>query len=102
MPAAQVIPQTYRRPYREPIRTTILSRVANNEKTAFAECVDTYGGMVWALAKKFTASTIEAEKAASDIFIDIWGYATNDGTAAIDERALIQVIAMKRLFRLKT
>ncbi len=42
--------------------STILQKVANADRTAFKDCSDTYGDLIWTLAKKFTASDAEAEK----------------------------------------
>ncbi len=52
--------------------STILQRIAERDKTAVEDCIDAYGDFIWALARKFTASTEEAEAATEEIFIDIW------------------------------
>ncbi len=53
---------------------TILQRIENKDRTAVRDCVDTYGNFIWALARKFTHSTEEAEAATLEIFQDIWRY----------------------------
>ncbi len=78
---------------------TILHRIANKDKSAVKGCVDTYGNLIWALARKFTASREEAEAAAMEIFIDIWRYAEQFNKAQTVEKLLIAEIARRRLIR---
>ena len=51
---------------------TILQRITNKDQTAVVDCVDAYGNFIWALARKFTASSVKTEAAAQKIFTDIW------------------------------
>ncbi len=76
---------------------TILQRIAKKDKTAVKDCVDTYGNFIWALARKFTDSTEEAEAAAQEIFIDIWRYAERIDKLQSAENILIALIARRRL-----
>lgn len=78
---------------------TILERIAEKDKTAVKNCVDTYGNFIWALAKKFTNSTEAAEKATQEIFIDIWRYAEQSNEFQADEKVLIARIALRRLIK---
>lgn len=79
---------------------TIVQRLTEKDKTAVAECIDTYGNFVWALAQKFTASNEEAETAAQEIFLDIWRYAERAADApAPAEKLLIALIARQRLIK---
>ncbi|MCY7348420.1 MAG: hypothetical protein LH614_19675 [Pyrinomonadaceae bacterium] len=78
---------------------TILQRIAGKDRTAVADCVDIYGNFVWALARKFTASTEEAEAAAQAIFIDIWRYAERGDRIQSAENVLIALIARRRLIK---
>ncbi len=78
---------------------TILQRVAERDKTAVKDCIDTYGNFIWALARKFTASPEEAEAATQEIFIDIWRYSERtDKTQSVEEK-LIAIIALRRLIK---
>ena len=67
---------------------TILRRIAKKDKTAVKDRVDTYGNFIWVLARKFTASTDEAEAAVQEIFTDIWRY-TKCGEIQSVEKLLI-------------
>jgi RNA polymerase sigma-70 factor (ECF subfamily) len=78
---------------------TILQRIANKDNNAVDACIDTYGNFIWALARKFTNSTEEAEAAVQEIFLDIWRYSiSGDKTQSIEEK-LIALIAFRRLIK---
>jgi len=78
---------------------TILQRIAEKDKTAVVDCLDTYGNFIWALARKFTTSTEEAEAAAQEIFIDIWRYSERADKLESAENFLIALIARRRLIK---
>ncbi len=73
--------------------STIIQRIAGKDKTAVKDCVDVYGNFIWALARKFTASTEEAEAAAQEIFHDIWRYSERAEKVQSAESVLIALIA---------
>ncbi len=75
---------------------TILQRIANKDQTAVEDCIDTYGNFIWALARKFTASTEEAEASTEEIFIDIWRYSECADKLQSAECVLIALIARQR------
>lgn len=79
--------------------STILQRIAEKDKTAVEECIDTYGNLIWALAKKFTASNEEAEAATQEIFIDIWRNVESSAQAQTTEKLLVAKIALRRLIK---
>jgi len=79
--------------------STILRRIAEKDKTAVKDCVDTYGNFIWALARKLTASTEEAEAATEEIFIDIWRYCERARNTQSIEEKLIAMIALRRLIK---
>jgi hypothetical protein len=76
---------------------TILQRVAVNDKTAINECIDTYGNMIWGMAKRFSGSTEEAEIVTRDIFQALWAEAKDFDPARTDETSFIATIACDRL-----
>ncbi len=79
--------------------STILRRIAEKDKNAVKDCIDTYGDFIWALAKRFTASTEEAEMATEEIFIDIWRYCERTRNTQSIEEKLIAMIALRRLIK---
>jgi len=78
---------------------TILQWVVEKDKAAVKDCIDTYGNLIWALARKFTASTEEAEVATQEIFIDIWRYSERTNQIQNVEEKLIAMIALRRLIK---
>ena len=79
---------------------TIFQRLAEKDRTAVTDCIDVYGNFIWALARKFTASSEEAEAAAQEIFIDIWRYAERADQTQSPENLLIALIARRRLIKI--
>jgi RNA polymerase sigma-70 factor (ECF subfamily) len=78
---------------------TIFQRTAARDKTVVKDCIDIYGTFIWALAKKFTSSTEEAEAATQEIFIDIWQYSERTKKVQFVEKKLIAMIALRRLIK---
>lgn len=76
---------------------TLLQRVAANEPGAAEACLDTYGGLVWSLARRFLQNRADAEDAAQDIFVDIWKSAGRYDPAVASETAFVAMIARRRL-----
>ena len=91
--------KTIIRTYRQPMPLTILQRLDKKDKTAVKDCLDTYGNVIWALAKKFTSTIDEAETATAEIFTDVWRYARKGGTSYSTEGSLIAHIAWDRLVK---
>jgi RNA polymerase sigma-70 factor (ECF subfamily) len=78
---------------------TILKRIVEADKTAVENCIDTYGNLVWAMAREHTDSLEEAEIVTRKIFLDIWRYAGRCGSTKFDETAFIILIARRRLIK---
>lgn len=76
---------------------TILERIASGNKTAVQECLNTYGGLVWSLARRMLANSEEAEDAVQEIFIDVWKNAERFDHAQASETTFIAMIARRRL-----
>jgi RNA polymerase sigma-70 factor (ECF subfamily) len=79
------------------VAQTILQRVASGEDTAFQECLDTYGGLVWSLARRMFQNNADAEDAVQDIFIEIWKNAERFDENQASETTFIAMIARRRL-----
>jgi RNA polymerase sigma-70 factor (ECF subfamily) len=76
---------------------TILQRVANGEAAAVDACLETYGGLVWSLARRFCPSHQDAEDAVQDTFVDIWRNAEKFDPGIASEATYITMIARRRL-----
>jgi RNA polymerase sigma factor (sigma-70 family) len=75
----------------------ILTRIAAGEIDAVDECLAHYGGLVWALARKFSSSKSEAEDAVQEIFLELWRNAARFNQAIASEVTFVAMIARRRL-----
>ena len=75
----------------------ILQRIADGDKTAVQDCLDTYGGLVWSLARRMFRNNADAEDAVQDIFIEIWKNAERFDENQSSETTFIAMIARRRL-----
>lgn len=77
--------------------TAILARIAAGEQAAVQECLDTYGGLVWSLARRRSPSASDAEDAVQEIFTEIWKNAGRYDASKASEKTFIAMIAKRRL-----
>jgi RNA polymerase sigma-70 factor (ECF subfamily) len=76
---------------------TLFSRIAAGEQRAVAECVQEFGGLVHALARRWHAEPADAEDAVQEIFIDLWKSAGRYNAAKASPRGFVAMIARRRL-----
>ena len=75
----------------------ILKRIASGDNTAIQECLDTYSGLVWSLARRMLSNSDEAEDAVQEIFIDVWKNAERFDQRQASETTFVAMIARRRL-----
>jgi len=78
-------------------KNTILPRIAAGDETAINDCINKYGNLIWALAKKFTPKIEDAEDAVQEIFMEIWQNASRYDSTKSSEVTFISIIARRRL-----
>jgi RNA polymerase sigma-70 factor (ECF subfamily) len=76
---------------------SLLKRISTGDKTAVQECLKKYGGLVWSLAKRMSASHEDAEDAVQEIFLDVWKNAARFDETQAGEATFISMIARRRL-----
>ncbi len=76
---------------------SVLQRIAQGDKGAVEECLSTYGGLVWSLARRMCPKTDDAEDAVQEIFIEVWKNAKRFDDAQSSETTFIAMIARRRL-----
>ncbi len=76
---------------------SILERVARGDQQAVRECIDEFGGLVWAIARRMTRSRADAEDAVQEIFVDVWRCAARFDSAQGSQKVFITTIARRRL-----
>jgi RNA polymerase sigma-70 factor (ECF subfamily) len=77
--------------------SSILQRIARKDRAAVEECIETYGRLIWALARKMCPNKEEAEDAVQEIFIDIWKNADKFDPSQSSEMTFVAMIARRRL-----
>ena len=74
-----------------------LQRIASGDRGAVQECLDTYGGLVWSIARKLLRNSDDAEDAVQEIFVDVWKNAGRYDEAQSSETTFIAMIARRRV-----
>jgi RNA polymerase sigma factor (sigma-70 family) len=76
---------------------TLLQRIAAGDAAAVKACMDTYGGFVWSLARRYVSNLADAEDAVQEIFLELWKSAARYDPAIAKETTFIATIARRRL-----
>lgn len=76
---------------------SILKRLANGDQSAAEDCLKTYGGLVWSLARRMLWNSDDAEDAVQEIFVDVWKNAGRFDESLASETTFIVMIARRRL-----
>lgn len=75
----------------------ILQRIASGDKSAVQDCLKTYGGLIWSLARKLSINQDDAEDAVQEIFVDVWKNAERFDPLQASETTFVAMIARRRL-----
>lgn len=76
---------------------SVLARISQGDNTAFAECVDRYGDLVWSLARRMTRNPADAEDATQEIFLSLWKHAARFDSQKGSEATFIATLARRAL-----
>lgn len=79
------------------VTQTTLQRIAAGDQSAVQECLKSYGGLVWSLARRMLRNQDDAEDAVQEIFLDIWKNAERFDPAQASETTFVAMIARRRL-----
>ena len=77
--------------------SSLLHQVASGDGQAVGEVLDTYGPLVWSIARRYFGRSGEAEDAVQDAFIAVWKSAGRYDPAAAAESTFIAMIARRRM-----
>lgn len=80
---------------------TILQRIAAGDRGAVQQCIDAYGPLVGALARRMGLAGSEAEDAIQDIFVALWRSAERFDPTLAAEAVFVAMIARRRLIDLR-
>lgn len=75
----------------------ILARIAEGDSAATKECIDRYGGAVWALATRLSPTRADAEDATQEIYLDVYRSAARFDPGKGSELGFVMTIARRRL-----
>ncbi len=76
---------------------SLLQQVAAGESQAVQGVIDTYGALVWSIARKYFGRSAEAEDAVQDAFIAVWKAADRYDPEVAAESTYIAMIARRRM-----
>lgn len=76
---------------------SVLKRIAQGDPGAVAECIDQFGALVWALARRLSPNRDDAEDAVQEIFLDVWKSAARFDPLQGSEKVFVTTIARRRL-----
>lgn len=76
---------------------SILERIAAGDQRAVSECMNTYGGLVWSLARRWSDNLADAEDATQEIFLELWKSADRFRPSLGSEAVFITTIARRRM-----
>lgn len=76
---------------------SILERIAAGDQAAVQECIDTYGNLIWSIARRYLRNSSLAEDAVQEVFIDIWSSSARFDRNIASEVAFVSTIARRRL-----
>ncbi len=79
------------------VTQSILQRIAAGDQPAVQECLKSYGGLVWSLARRMLRNQDDAEDAVQEIFLDVWKNAGRFDPAQASETTFVAMIARRRL-----
>lgn len=72
-------------------------RIGAGDQRAVAEALDSFGGLVWSIARNWCSNAADAEDATQEIFLEIWKSAGRYDPAAGSEAVFISTIARRRM-----
>ena len=75
----------------------VLPRVARGDQVAVRDCIERYGGLVQALARRYPSHPSEIDDAVQEVFIELWKQAARFDPAVASEVAFVSMIARRRL-----
>ncbi len=77
-------------------RETLLSRVAREDARAMEDCIDTHGGLVWAIVTRRVNDRNAAEDLVQEIFTEVWRCSGRHDPTIASESGFISMIARRR------
>lgn len=77
--------------------SALLHAASRGDPAAIRSCIDTFGSLVWSLARRASPTREDAEDAVQEIFLDLWKSAARYDASVASEVAFVATIARRRL-----
>lgn len=77
------------------VASRLLAHVAAGDSAAIRLVIDTYGGLIWSIARRFERQ--DAEDAVQEIFLDLWKNSHRYNPEVASEPTFIAMLARRRL-----
>ena len=75
----------------------LLPLIAAGDRHAVNRCIRRYGPLVWSMARRFSATSSDAEDAVQEVFMDLWSNASRFDRSRGSERVFVTILARRRL-----
>jgi RNA polymerase sigma factor (sigma-70 family) len=75
----------------------VLPRVAAGDELAVRECVERYGSLIWALARRWSPDPRDVEDAVQEVFVDLWRSAGRYDATRATEAGWVAMVTRRRL-----
>lgn len=75
----------------------ILQRISAGDSNAVTQCIQTYGDLIWSMARRWCRDEAEAEDMVQEIFIEIWKNAARFNPDTASHKTFVTMIARRRL-----
>lgn len=75
----------------------LLVRIADGDRSAFNDCVQLHGKLVWGIVSKFFPHRHDREDISQDVFLSLWKYADRFDPQQGSEATFVAVIARRRV-----
>lgn len=75
----------------------LLVRIAGGDELAVRECVQRFGPLVWALARRWSPDPRDVEDAVQEVFVDLWRSAGRYDPAKATQAGWVAMVTRRRL-----
>jgi RNA polymerase sigma-70 factor (ECF subfamily) len=75
----------------------LLAKVAAGDRSAAAACIDRYGPVIFATARRMLSTSAEAEDAVQDVFVALWQAAETYDPTRGSEPVFVMTLARRRI-----
>lgn len=79
------------------VSNNLLDKVAAGEQGAVQDFLDTYGGLIYSLARRFMLNSADVDDAVQEIFINLWKNAGRYDASLSAEKTFVTMIARRTL-----